>query len=216
MSMEQKWEKSKRLAQALNLTTNALVLRAENIDAAQLIATDYGLNIPGVDAWLTDVRAAQDRDRRIQATMHAIETRTLGIRDSETVPDDLDAMAQPHATQEQLVDYINFSFPILITVGVVVAVGLIAMFKYNRDKAIELDYYKPLKKKADELLCADPNSEQCQKWLGKQAELEFQAKKTTWENLEEKANQLVAGTKTGLQYAIPVVIGLVALSWLKK
>ncbi len=210
------WERAKKLAEALNMRTNALRLRGKNIQDAMLICHDYGLPFPRAGTWITQVRAAQDRDLRIQRTVSAVIVGKLGLRGSVNIPGDLDIMAEPHVPSEELTDYINFSFPWII-VGVVVAVGITAMFIHEHEQAKELrNQYKPLKKKADEILCADPNSEQCLKWKGKQAEVEFQARKSTWERLESGAENLLGSAQTGLKIAIPVVIGLVLLSWLNK
>lgn len=211
----EQWKKAQRLAKALNMYVQALALRGKALNTAALIGQRHGIIIPGIDGWLMRIAKAQERDAKIQNTIAAIHTGRLGLRGSIERPGDLDVMAPAGTPDDALMDYYTLGFPWII-LGVVVAVGLIAALVHEHRQASELrNVYKPLKNKADNLLCSDPRSGACAEWIAAQKEVEFEARKSTWEKIESGAKTVVGGAKIGLMIAVPIA-ALVLFSWLKK
>lgn len=208
-AIERRWKKAQKYARALKLQTEALSLRASVLIDARLIAERANIQLPGVAPWLAGVHDISTHDAKIQRMINGVLTGRLGLRSSEAI-NDIDIMAPPGTRDDELQPFRGFGAWQLIVVGIVIAFGAIAAFMHEHEQAkLYREKYKPLYKKADELLAG--NAE----WQAKKQEVEFQARKTTWERLESSADKLVSGAKTGLVIAVPLAI-LVAMSWFKK
>lgn len=205
--VDAQWKKSKKQASALNLRVNALGERFKILSDAIMISAAKQIQLPNLLPWINDFKQLQKDDQRLQKIVADVELGKLGLRESEQKPGDIDVMAPPGTTEDELVDY-NIGW-VLIAIGVVVAIGLVAIFAYKTAKANQLkNQYLPLYNYCDNKLSGDPE------WEAKKRSV-FSERKSTWERLENAANRIVGGASTGLMIAIPVA-ALVLMSWLKK
>lgn len=205
--IDTKWEESRKLANALNMRINALGIRAKNLIDARQISERSGILLPGIDDWLLNVQGKQALDARIQRTISGVLTGDLGLRRSEQKPGDIDVMAPPGTTNDQLTQY-QFGW-ILIVIGVAVVFGLVSGLLHEHKQASELrKVYKPLYDICNQKLAGNPE------WEAKKGEVEFKSRQSTWEKLEKGASKLLSGSQIGLVIAIPVV-AMILVSWLK-
>lgn len=213
------WERSRKLASALNLKANALVSRADFISKAVSISNNYGLNFPDGEKYLLEVKNFTKRDQRMQRTIAAVMTGRLGLRGSSSTPGDLDVMAPVGTNQDQLVDYYQMGAIAWIIIGIVVVYGLVTTLLREHEVANQTRYkYKPLHIKATKLLCSDPNSPQCAEWKAANESAEAELKKSDILRLEEGAKELLgnisSGSKIGAIIAVPL-IAWILMRWLK-
>lgn len=205
--VDAKWKKAKKQASALNLRVNALGERFKILSDAIVIGAASEIQLPNLLPWINDFKQLQQDDQRLQKIVADVELGKIGLRESEQKPGDIDVMAPPGTSEDELIDY-NIGW-VLIAIGVVVAIGLVAIFAYKTAKANQLrDKYLPLYNYCDQKLSGNPE------WESKKQSV-FKERKTTWERLENAANRIVGGASTGLALAIPAVaLGL--MLWLKK
>jgi len=224
------FERSKESARALNMEANALRYRAECVGDAVRIASQYSVQIPGAFEYIQKIQSFIERDQRIQKTIGSCITGTLGIRTSSQMVGDLDIMAPPGTSDDVLNQYYrrlnpeSFEFglpPWLIIIGVVVVVGILAALAHEHEQAGKLrNQYKPLMKKADELLCSNPSDPKCLAWKQEKQKVSFTERQGFWERLENGAadilRKLSTGAQWGLAIAIPAVAAFLIWSWSKK
>ena len=202
-----KWKKAKKQAESLNLRLNALNERYKILSDAMMIAASSGISLSNLIPWFDDYKSLQDDDRKLQRIIAGVETGKLGLRLSSQTSNDIDVLAPSGTPDDEIADY-NMGW-ILIAIGVVVAVGLVAIFAYKTAKANQLKtQYLPLYNYCNKRLAGDPE------WESKKRGV-FTERKSTWERLEKAADRIVGGASTGLMIAIPIM-GLILISWLKK
>lgn len=206
--IDSKWKKAKDLATAFNMKVNALGQRAKNIMEAHEIAAEKGITIPGISDWLIGVQDLQSREVRVARVIADVMTGRLGLRRSERVSGDIDVMARPGTTDDELAQY-SFGGWVLIVIGVVVVLGLVAALWHEHTEADKSrNFYRPMYDECNRRLAGDAD------WEAKKQSREWALRKTTWDRLEAGADKLMGGVQTGLAIGIPIAL-LVLMSWLK-
>jgi len=201
--VDRQWKKSKKYAEAFNYHCLGLVERAKIFQDALALGV-----LPDLEPWISDFQELQRDNDRLQKIIRDVELGKLGLRESIQKSGDIDVMAPPGTSNDIVADY-QLGW-VLLVIGIVVAVGLVAIFAYKTAKANQLEHqYKPLYNYCDSKLRGNPEWEQKKRSV-------FVERQTTWQKFEKAAKKIIGGAGAGLAIAIPIIGIIVASSWVKK
>lgn len=215
-AQSRQWGKVVKSSAALNMRTKALGIRAKNLIDAVNIAREGGVDLSGITDYLVSVDVAQQKDSKLQLAIGAVMTGDLGVRFRGG---DIDIMAPPGTSDDELAQYHGFGI-VMIVIGIVVVASIAWTLatRHDENKLLKRKYDKAIRE-ADSIICANPSSPMCQKWTEKKRSVEHMKRKTAFERLENGAqsimSSIVSGSKWGVALAIPLIVLFVS-NWLKR
>jgi hypothetical protein len=196
-----KWDKLVKIARAINLRTQAAAVGARNISAAVDIGRQHGITLPGSAEQLADVADLQERDDKLQHIIGAVEMEELGLRFTRG---DIDIMALPGATDEELAQYRGFGL-VGIIIGIVIVAGAIALgvhFFMESTKIAKRN--KILERRNDELLSGQALTD----WQQYRQSVAYTDNQSFYEDLMETADEAGKIIRTSSQWGIALAIPL--------
>lgn len=206
------WRDYKRNVENIDLRLQANAVRIQMCYAALDFGNRAGAPIAfdtqAFDKHFMLVKAVNRAKRLIDA----VENEKLGLRFAHG---DIDIMAPPDMTADQIAEYHLMGF-VLIAVGVVVIAGIIAtQIVWNNESLKQTDQFNRLLKTADNKYCADPASPTCAAWLNRKKAEGFKQKKNIIERIEGGIKGVVSSATSGLGIGIALAIPLAAYVFAK-
>lgn len=201
------WGKVVKSATALNMRNKALGFRAKNLIDIFNIARQGGVDLPRVTEYLQAIHTEQDLDRKIQLAIGAVMTHDLGIRFRGG---DIDIMAPPGTSDDELAQYQGLGVVLILTGIVVVAsIAWTLAKRHDQVKLIQAKYI-PLIRYCENVICADPTSDMCRKYMQHKQSIDFKSREYAARQSENGAdtimNTLHTGVKWGIAIAIPLIV----------
>lgn len=160
--------------------------------------------------WWDKLSLSQKAVSRSKRLITAVEANILGLRFTK---DDIDILAPPGMTDDEVAEYQSLGWFLLVA-GIVVIYGV---YKYtswlldeNEDLATKLNNVLYA---ADSNFCADSKSAVCSLWLKKKQSQGFDKKKSAIEKLESGIKKIGEVAKTGIGVGLAIAIPLLAWSF---
>lgn len=201
------WSASQQAMQRITAMAYAVRLQYENVKTIASFYRDRGINFPEPEIANTEQRMATaikaiDELRR----MHCDVTgQRIGVALSPS-GNDLD-LVEPGSTIGAIW--------IPIAIGVVVVAGIIARWAYLEKEINTIsDHYNGILIRADQSLCADPNSQMCKDWKSTKAKGGYTKRETIVDSVKSAVGKVggyaSTGLGVGLAIAIPAALLLLA------
>lgn len=217
---QRRWDLYKESIRNNDLIVQANGIRERMCRVASAFANANGIIFP-LDATIFEkLELSKKSVNRAKRLIDAVEKEVLGLRFTK---DDIDIMAPPGMTDDEIAEYQNMGW-ILIVAGIVVVTGVIAHSLWVQSENDKLrDQMDNVLYAADGKFCKDPASDLCQKWLEKKKAEQFEPRKGTIaaiesgitnvaEKLKKGAKTITSGLKIGLMVGIPLLLW----SWFGK
>lgn len=202
------WGKVVKSATALNMRNKALGLRAKNLIDIVDIARQGGVDLPRVTEYLQAINTEQELDRKIQLAIGAVMTHDLGIRFRAG---DIDLMAPPGTSDDELAQYQGLGVVLILTGIVVVASIAWTLAKRHDQVKLIRSKYIPLIRYSESVICADPTSDMCQKYKQKKQSIEFKSREYAAAQSEDGADTIMNTLQTGVKWGIAIAIPLIVI-----
>lgn len=213
------WESFKAVAKRSDLEIRAAMLRFKQVQTLHRFLTERGMPIWfDVEQLAAEARFVYNRNERIKKCIEQVELGRFGLRFERG---EIDIMAPPGTTSDEIAPYQFRGFPIII-IGAVVAYAIIEIIADQRQKAY--DTYRKASNivaHGDEQLCADPNSQQCRDWEAVKAENNFEEQNSNIGGLFDDAKEWPTTVKNWLKgaaggLAIAAIAVAAFLLWSKR
>lgn len=204
---DRRWTEFKNMVDKAQRLSTANVLRAAIYDREKQIADKFGFELPDLSAeQKTALQNLADTNKLLKA-IYLVERQDLGVRFEPN--GDITIMAPSWYTQEQIQSYGLGGFFIPIAIGIVVLAGIIGTLRYvnKTNEALQKKYDLAIDR-ADAGMCADPDSELCQKWEADKKTFNFNRTKTVIEEITEGAKEIGKTAKAGIGAGLAIGIAL--------
>jgi hypothetical protein len=211
------WSSFKQVAKRTNLEVRATSLEVQNLSL--LVGFTKSKNVPfAVDlpAIVAEFKQINTRNERLKEAILQVELGAFGLRFTKN---DIDILAPP-GTSDDIVTKHQLGW-LVYAIGITIGIGVIAYMAALRHQNAELNAkVSSLVDEGDSLLCADPNSAQCQEWTETKQKERFDARENLIDSITGQAQGLpdavvkIGGALTGVLIPIAVIVG--AWAWAKS
>lgn len=209
------WQKAADLCDRVGRKIFANSARALNAEIIKRYAFKYNLQVPQLAADLTSrFQATANEWKKIRRAMSYVESYDLGV---QFAAGDINIVAPPSYTKEQI-QALNLSgWFIPIAVGFVIFAGVVARLYYiekeNDRLTAELE---TVIKASEKRICTDPNSAECKNWKLETESTDYLKNKGLIDEITESLASVGAAAKTGLGWGVAVLVLLFGLSFIRR
>ena len=215
LAEQKKWDEMLALAERVKKKTFENILRAENAKIISAFAARKGLSLPTVSA--EDAKrlvAVVAEFARIQRGIQAVDRLELCVKFQNG---DIDIMAPPWYTKEQIASYNLSGWFIPIIIGIAALAGLIGRLYDIEEENTELAAkYDAVLKASEKRICDNPNSAECQDWQKEKEPTGYVKNVGIIDQIAGSISDFGKTAKKGVGIGLMIAIPLLAWSYLGK
>lgn len=210
-----RWNHYKELAANCGRIARSNEIRAQMCDIALKFAMRRNVPIPFVGDIFERTEQIVKLSSRQKRHIDWVEDGTLGLW--FTKDRDIDIMAYPNSTSDEIANYKSLGAWQLIALGIVIVAGAIgfAYYMYKRSER-DRNEYNRLLTYMDRKFCADPSDPNCAQWEEEKRENDFGEKKTLLQEIDAGITSVTGKIGTGLGVGLALALPLAALVLAKR
>lgn len=209
------WEKFLRDTDRVGRKILANSARSMMATRLTQFATKRGIDIPAIDPADEKklVQVANDW-RNIKRAIAHVENYDLGLRFRDG---EIDIMAPPNYTPEQIAAMNLSGWFIPIVVGIVVVGGIvIRMLQLDEENDRLQANYDAMIAASEKRICADPGSADCKAWQVEKTETDYNQKASLIDEIKNSLSSVGQTAKTGIGVGLAIAVPLIAWMVLRK
>jgi len=203
------WEKAEKIAKRVNLLSYIVKMQWLNIKVTHAFAKSASIELgePDLPDYADRMFAVLNKIEPLKDAMCKVNQLELGIKISSS-GNDLD-IVQPLDT--------SFGWVIpVIGVSLIVA-GVIGLWKELSDDLEEITQkYNGVLKKADALICKNPNDKICKDWENSKKENNYYKRESIIDSVKSALVSFGGAAKKGLGWGVALLLPVLALLYLPR
>jgi hypothetical protein len=203
------WEKAEKIAKRVNLLSYIVKMQWLNIKVTHAFAKSASIELgePDLPDYADRMFAVLNKIEPLKDAMCKVNQLELGIKISSS-GNDLD-IVQPQDT--------SFGWVIpVIGVSLIVA-GVIGLWKELSDDLEEITQkYNGVLKKADALICKNPNDKICKDWENSKKENNYYKRESIIDSVKSALVSFGGAAKKGLGWGVALLLPVLALLYLPR
>jgi hypothetical protein len=203
------WEKAEKIAKRVNLLSYIVKMQWLNIELTHTFAKSASIELgePDLPDYADRMFSVLNKIEPLKDAMCKVNQLELGIKISSS-GNDLD-IVQPQDT--------SFGWVIpVIGVSLIVA-GVIGLWKELSDDLEEITQkYNGVLKKADALICKNPNDKICKDWEKSKKEKNYYKRESIIDSVKSALVSFGGAAKKGLGWGVALLLPVLALLYLPR
>jgi hypothetical protein len=212
---QKKWDDFVTRAEKVKRLTFANVLRAENAKIISAFAARRGLTLPTVSP--VDQKrlvAVVAEFARIQRGIQAVERLELCVKFQNG---EIDIMAPPWYTKEQIASYNLSGWFVPIIIGIAALAGLIGrLYDIEQENTELAAKYDAVLKASEKRICDNPNSAECQEWQKEKEPTGYVKNVGVIDQIAGSISDFGKTAKKGIGIGLAIAVPLLAWSYLRQ
>lgn len=214
LAEQKKWDDMLLLAEKVKKKTFSNIVRAENVKIISAFGVRKGLLLPSISA--VDAKrlvAVVAEFAQIQRGIQAVDRLELCVKFQNG---DIDIMAPPWYTKEQIASYNLSGWFVPIIIGIAALAGLIGRLydieKENNELAAK---YDAVLKASEKRICDNPDSAECKEWQKEKEPSGYVKNEGIIGQIAGSISDFGKTAKKGVGIGLAIAIPLLAWSYLR-